>query len=94
MPSLPRDARLPINRCNLPAVILGGLTYQHHPAPLALDGVAELHKDLFRRLDTCLAAGRRAEIFQDYVTVRFCLEQPEEAGFTGGGKGRAKANYP
>ncbi|MDD5297327.1 MAG: NAD(+)--dinitrogen-reductase ADP-D-ribosyltransferase, partial [Rhodocyclaceae bacterium] len=42
----------------------------------------------------CLAAGRRAEIFQDYVTVRFCLEQPEEAGFTGGGKGRAKANYP
>ena len=92
--SLPRDARLPINRCNLPAVILGGLTYQQHPAPLVLDGVAELHKDLFLRLDTCLSAARRAEVFQDYLTVRFCLEQPEEAGFTGQCKARTKANYP
>lgn len=91
---LPREARLPINRCNLPAVILGSVTYQLNPAPLVLDGVAELHGDLFRRLDGCLSAERRAEVFQDYLTVRFCLEEPEEAGFTRGSKGRAKANYP
>src|SRR5664279_2741734 len=48
--TLPRDARLPINRCNLPAVVLGGLTYQQYPSPLLIDGVAELHRDLFRRL--------------------------------------------
>lgn len=91
-PLLPREARLPINRCNLPAVILGSVIYQQNPSPLVLDGVAELHRDLFRRLEACLTAERRAEVFQDYVTVRFCLETPEEAGFTAGG--RAKANYP
>ena len=92
--TLPRDARLPINRCNLPAVILGSVTYQRHPTPLVLDGVAELHRDLFKRLDACVSAERRAEVFQDYVAVRFCLDTPEEAGFTGQGKGRPKANYP
>ena len=35
-PALPRFARLPINRCNLPAAILGGLTYQRHPTPLTI----------------------------------------------------------
>ncbi len=92
-PTLPRDARLPINRCNLPAVILGSLSYQRHPAPLKLDGVEELHRDLLRRLDATPEPGRRAEIFQDYVTVHFCLDHLEEAGFSGGPKGRAKANY-
>ncbi len=94
-PSLPREARLPINRCNLPAVILGSLLYQQHPSPLLLDSVAELHADLFRRLDACADdAHGRAEAFQDYMTVRFCLEKPEKAGLGPHQKGRAKANYP
>ena len=37
--SLPAYARLPINRCNLPASILCSLSYQRHPVPLKLDGV-------------------------------------------------------
>lgn len=93
-PFLPKDARLPINRCNLPAVILGGLTFQRHPGALVLDGVAELHSDLFVRLAACLTPARRAEVFQDYLTVHFRLAKPEEAGLSGSGKGRAKANYP
>lgn len=92
-PVLPRSARLPINRCSLPAVILGSLTYQKHPAPLELDGVAELHRDLFRRLEGVADPARRAAIFADYVTVHFRLEHPEEAGLSAGGRGRAKANY-
>ena len=92
-PSLPRDARLPINRCNLPAVVLGGLTYQQHPSPLLIDGVAELHSDLFRRLDAALSTAR-ADVFRDYVTVHFRLERPEEMGFTSDRRSsRAKANY-
>lgn len=91
--SLPRDARLPINRCNLPAVVLGSLTYQRHPSPLYLDGVAELHHDLFRRLAAVDAPAARAEVFRDYMTVHFRLERPEEMGFTGCRKSRAKANY-
>lgn len=90
--SLPREARLPINRCNLPAVVLGGLTYQQHPSPLLIDGIAELHADLFRRLAVA-APEKRPEVFTDYLTVRFQLEWPEEMGYTGRAKGRAKANY-
>lgn len=90
--SLPRDARLPINRCNLPAVVLGGLTFQQHPGPLLIDGVAELHADLFRRL--ALAPPElRGEVFRDYMTVRFQLEWLEEMGYTGHASHRAKANY-
>lgn len=89
---LPIEARLPINRCNLPAVVLGSLAYQRHPAELALDGVAELHRDLFRRLDGAQPAVR-AEVFRDYMTVHFQLEWPEQMGFTGQRKGRTKANY-
>jgi len=91
-PSLPRDARLPINRCNLPAVVLGGLTYQQYPSPLLIDGVAELHGDLFRRLNAALPEAR-ADVFRDYLTVHFRLERPEEVGFTGRHKGRSRANY-
>ena len=90
--SLPREARLPINRCNLPAVVLGGLTYQSHPSPLLIDGVAELHADLFRRLNAA-SPDQLADVFRDYLTVHFRLERPEEMGFTGLKKNRAKANY-
>lgn len=90
--SLPREARLSINRCNLPAVVLGGLTYQQYPSPLLIDGVAELHGDLFRRLLEAEPAAR-GEVFRDYLTVRFMLERPEEIGFTGQRKSRVKANY-
>lgn len=94
--SLPRDARLPINRCNLPAVVLGGLTYQQHPSPLLIDGVAELHGNLFQRL-AAAAPAARAEVFRDYLTVHFQLEWPEEMGLSGELRGRknsrAKANY-
>ena len=90
--TLPRDARLPINRCNLPAVILGSLAYQRHPAPLLLDGIAELHPDLFRRLEAASDADR-PDVFRDYMTVRFRLEWPEEVGLTGRNQARAKANY-
>jgi len=94
--TLPRNARLPINRCNLPAVVLGSLTYQQHPSPLLLDGVAELHRDLFRRLGA-VAPAQRGDVFRDYLTVHFQLEWPEQMGLSGriarGGKQRARANY-
>lgn len=92
-PSLPRYARLPINRCNIPPVILGSLSFQRHPTPLYLDGIAELHADLFRRLDAQADHAARAEVFRDYLTVRFCLENLEEAGLSERSQKRAKANW-
>lgn len=79
-PSLPGWARLPINRCNLPPVILGGLNFQENPVPLRLDGVFPFHAKLFAMLDSLPDAATRAAQFVDYMTVHFCLEAPEEAG--------------
>lgn len=94
--TLPTSARLPVNRCNLPAVILGSLTYQQHPVPLELDGLRDFHASLFKTLDLLADPEERAQRFMDYMTVRFLLEEPEEAGFMPGGKkrrSRVNANY-
>ncbi|PKO84827.1 MAG: NAD(+)--dinitrogen-reductase ADP-D-ribosyltransferase [Betaproteobacteria bacterium HGW-Betaproteobacteria-11] len=93
-PPLPRHARLPINRCNLPATILGGLTFQRSPAALALDGVAALHRPLFELLDDIAEPDERARRFIGYMTSHFRLAHPEEAGLTAGQPGtRGRASY-
>lgn len=93
-PSLPRHARLPINRCNLPAVILGSLTFQRHPVALELDGVAALHRRLFRQLDATASAAQRALLFQSHMDAVFSLAHPEQAGYReGASRNRAKASY-
>jgi len=81
-PSLPAHARLPINRCDLPAVILGSLTFQHHPVTLHLDGVAELHSALFRTLAEFATPGERSLRFRDYMTANFRLDNLVEAGLS------------
>lgn len=91
---LPREARLPINRCSLPAAILGSLTYQRHPVPLALDGVVELHQHLFRRLDGMTDPAERAGLFMRHMAAEFSIDHPEEAGFSKATpRARAKASY-
>lgn len=93
-PVLPARARLPVNRCNLPAVVLGGLTFQRNPSPLVLDGVPELHAELFTMLDELETPAERAERFADYMTVHFLLEEPEAAGLDPEQRrNRAKADY-
>jgi len=92
--TLPRSACLPINRCNLPAVILGSLTFQQHPARLTIDGVQALHHDLIHRLDAINDAGNRAQQFIDYMAVHFNLHAPEEMGLTKETRlDRSKADY-
>lgn len=79
--SLPAFARSSLNRCNLPAVILGSHTYQQHPVPLAIDGVAELHGEFFRGLAALPSADERAVHFRQYMCAAFLLGKSEEAGF-------------
>lgn len=80
-PALPRYVYSPINRCNLPASILGSLSFQQHPVGLVIDGVAELHRDLWSRLARLQRHADRARQFMDYMTVHFLLKEPEEAGY-------------
>lgn len=92
--TLPSWARLSINRCNLPAIILGSLTYQHYPTPLVLDGVHELHRDFFRMLDTRQISEERIELFHDYMRICFRLDALEDAGLTPQvAKNRGRLNY-
>ncbi len=94
LPPLPRHARLPINRCNLPASILGGLTFQRTPTTLAIDGIAALHRPLFDLLDHIAEPEERAARFVGYMKGHFRLAQPEQAGSSSGeGKSRTKASY-
>lgn len=93
--SLPAFARLPINRCNLPAVILGSLTFQQHPTALLLDGCAEFHQQLFAQLDQLSDPALRAASFQDYMRSSFLLDHLDEAGLNveGGAWQRRRADY-
>lgn len=90
--NLPKWARLAINRCNLPAEIIGGLGFQLHPRPLHLDGVHSLHKDLFAMLDGLETVEERQTRFVDYMTVHFLLDDVSKAGATKTTK-RQKATY-
>lgn len=94
-PSLPAHARLPINHCNLPPVILGSLTFQRHPVALHLDGVEELHAALFESLDKVADTVQRAEHFKDYMRSSFLLDHLDEAGFDPSSRQRRrdKADY-
>jgi NAD+--dinitrogen-reductase ADP-D-ribosyltransferase len=93
-PTLPAGARTPINRCNLPPIILGSLTYQRFPVRLDLDGVYDLHRDLFQRLERLGSAADRAHQFIDYTDVHFLLNRREDVGWRAGTpKDRSKADY-
>jgi NAD+--dinitrogen-reductase ADP-D-ribosyltransferase len=81
-PVLPRWARLPINRCNLPAVLLGSLRFQQHPIPLVIDGVAQFHRGLFQLLDQIEQSSERARAFTLHLNAAFYLDQPEQAGYS------------
>ncbi len=86
--------RLPINRCNLPADILGSLTFQQHPVALKLDGVEALHHALFTHLTTLNETPARAAAFMAHMNAAFSLQHPEEAGYNAAWPlNRPNANY-
>ena len=92
--SLPAYARLPVNHCNLPAVILGSLSFQQHPAALSIDGIDELHKKLFAALRPIQTHPQRAEYFMDYMVVHFRINHLEDVGLMRGDSNkRVNADY-
>jgi NAD+--dinitrogen-reductase ADP-D-ribosyltransferase len=91
---LPREARLPINRCNLPATILGGLTFQNSPVRLELDGVAQFHQSFFSLLDRIDDLIERTQAFSLHMSASFYLDDPEQAGYSPQANNkRHKADY-
>lgn len=93
-PAMPPDARLSLNRCNLPGQVLGSVWFQHHPQPLWLDGVHELHRQLFTSLASVDDADMRALHFMDYMRSSFLLDNLDQAGLNPAGNfPRPRADY-
>jgi NAD+--dinitrogen-reductase ADP-D-ribosyltransferase len=95
-----RDLMLPdqvfssLNRCNIPAAVLGSLRFQQHPQALFIDSVKELHKAFFSALDPIDTAEQRAQKFIDYVDIHFRLSNLNDAGLVEGKThNRGKADY-
>jgi len=80
--TLPLFARSSLNRCNLPAIILGSHLYQQHPVPLHIDCVDILHREFFHALEDIEGPEVRALHFRQYMCSAFLLGQSEQAGFT------------
>lgn len=89
----PSYARLPINRCNIPPVILGSVTFQERPSAVYLDSQHLLHKALFLNLDEISEPSDRLTHFMDYMKSAFLLDRLDEAGLNSQRNNRAKADY-
>ena len=78
--SLPKHATFLFNHCNVTSDVIAGLTYNQHPVPLLLDGVSELHKNLFKILSGIDEADQRHEVFEKYMNAHFQLNNLSEMG--------------
>ena len=66
------------NHCNLPPWVIASRHFNDHPQPLEIQGVRQANRFLFEKLATVDAADRRAEIFNDYMSVKFQLHQCQD----------------
>jgi len=91
---LPYEAKKPVNRCNLPADVLGDISFQNHPKPLCIDGVAQLHKHFFLEIAKESESLERSRLFTQYMSDYFSLDHLEDAGFERNSTvDRSRANY-
>jgi NAD+--dinitrogen-reductase ADP-D-ribosyltransferase len=60
--------------------VIGSWEYQEDPQPLEIDGVRLTDRRLFSRLAETADPAERAQIFHDYLSVKFRLHEWEEHG--------------
>ena len=65
------------NLCNLPPWVIASRHFNEHPQRLEIQGVREANRFLFDKLATISSPDQRAEIFNDYMSVKFQLHQWE-----------------
>ncbi|MEA5113839.1 MAG: NAD(+)--dinitrogen-reductase ADP-D-ribosyltransferase [Geobacteraceae bacterium] len=63
------------NLCNLPPWVIASRHFNEHPQPLEVQGVRGANRFLFDRLDGIASAHERAQVFNDYMSVKFQLHQ-------------------
>jgi NAD+--dinitrogen-reductase ADP-D-ribosyltransferase len=82
--ALPDKVFLTLNRCNIPAAVLGSRQFQAHPKAICIDGVKALYKTFFSSMDECGSYEKRAQKFMDYMCVHFRFSNLEDAGWDAG----------
>lgn len=79
MPILPSEQTSTLfNRCNLAPWVIAAAEFQDHPRPIEIDGVRQADRRLFERLADTTDPAQRAEIFHDYLSVKFRLHEWSE----------------
>lgn len=64
-----------LNRCNLSPWFIASEDFQENPQPIEIDGVRNLDRWLFRRLEQIDDPDERIRVFHDYVCVKFGLTE-------------------
>lgn len=67
-----------LSLCDLPPWVVGSRQFNDDPQPLLFQGTHRADRFLFERLDTIDDQRTRAEIFDDYMSVKFYLHQWSE----------------
>ncbi len=63
------------NFCNLPPWEIASKEFNAFPKPIHIQGVRETHRHFFHRLDHLETWQERAQCYEDYMEVAFCLTQ-------------------
>jgi NAD+--dinitrogen-reductase ADP-D-ribosyltransferase len=64
-----------LNLCDLPPWVLASREYNENPIPITIQGATAADRRFFAKLDETLNSDQRAELFDDYMTVKFYLDQ-------------------
>lgn len=67
-----------LNLCDLPPWALASREFQRDPVAITLQGLTSGDLRFFAQLDIISERTERAALFQDYVSVKFCLNQASE----------------
>ncbi len=57
------------NLCNLPPWVIASRQFNECPQPLEVQGVRNVNRFLFAKLDNIAGAEERAHVFNDYMSV-------------------------
>lgn len=61
------------NYCNLPPWVIASRHFNDNPQPVRIQGVREANRFLFSKLGGIASREQRAEVFNDYMSVKFQL---------------------
>ncbi len=72
------------NNCNLPPWVIASRHFNDNPQPLEIQGVRQANRFLFEKLGGIASQEKRAEVFNDYMSVKFQLHHWQDQTYIAG----------